>query len=93
MSFYQVADSRGHTLFRKEDASKGKFAFTTEDYELFEVCFLSTVTGEPRLESVTSTCTQHTHAHNTIHTCTCTQHDTHMHMHTTHTCTYHKGIF
>lgn len=50
MSFYQVADSRGHTLFRKEDASKGKFAFTTEDYELFEVCFLSTVTGEPRLK-------------------------------------------
>ena len=44
--FLQVADSRGHTLFRKEDASKGRFAFTTEDYELFEVCFLSTVTGK-----------------------------------------------
>ena len=75
MSFYQVADSRGHTLFRKEDASKGKFAFTTEDYELFEVCFLSTVTGEPRLESVTSTCTQHTHA---------TTRYTHAHAHNTH---------
>ena len=83
MSFYQVADSRGHTLFRKEDASKGKFAFTTEDYELFEVCFLSTVTGEPRLESVTSTCTQHTHAHNTIHTCTQHTHAHNTHMHTT----------
>ena len=66
VSFYQVADSRGHTLFRKEDASKGKFAFTTEDYELFEVCFLTTVTGEPRLKSV-ATCTQHTHAHTQIH--------------------------
>ena len=44
--FLQVADSRGHTLFRKEDASKGRFAFTTEDYELFEVCFLSMITGK-----------------------------------------------
>ena len=41
----QVADSRGHTLFQKDDASKGKFAFTTEDYDMFEVCFHSTVTG------------------------------------------------
>ena len=68
VSFYQVADSRGHTLFRKEDASKGKFAFTTEDYELFEVCFLTTVTGEPRLKSVATSCTQHTHAHRYTYT-------------------------
>ena len=40
-----MADSRGHTLFQKDDASKGKFAFTTEDYDMFEVCFHSTVTG------------------------------------------------
>ena len=46
----QVADSRGHTLFRKEDANKGKFAFTTEDYEMFEVCFFSTVTGQLPLQ-------------------------------------------
>jgi len=25
----------------KEDATKGKFAFTTEDYDMFEVCFES----------------------------------------------------
>ena len=37
----QVTDSKGHTLFQKDDAAKGKFAFTTEDYDMFEVCFLS----------------------------------------------------
>ena len=41
----QVADSKGHTLFRKDDATKGKFAFTTEDYDMFEVCFKSVATG------------------------------------------------
>ncbi|XP_013397521.1 transmembrane emp24 domain-containing protein 10 [Lingula anatina] len=34
-----VVDSRGHILYQKDDASKGKFAFTTEDYDMFEVCF------------------------------------------------------
>lgn len=34
-----VGDSKGHTLFHKEDATKGKFAFTTDDYEVYEVCF------------------------------------------------------
>lgn len=41
-----MADSKGHTLFRKEDAAKGRFAFTTEDYEMFDVCFYSIVTGK-----------------------------------------------
>ena len=41
----QVADSRGHTLFQKDDATNGKFAFTTEDYDMFEVCFHSTAVG------------------------------------------------
>lgn len=40
-----VADSKGQTLFKKESASKGRFAFTTDDYDMFEVCFYSTVTG------------------------------------------------
>ncbi|KAJ8396880.1 hypothetical protein AAFF_G00012030 [Aldrovandia affinis] len=35
----KITDSSGHTLYSKEDASKGKFAFTTEDYDMFEVCF------------------------------------------------------
>ncbi|XP_014673361.1 PREDICTED: transmembrane emp24 domain-containing protein 10-like [Priapulus caudatus] len=34
-----VADSRGHTLYHKDDATQGKFAFTTDDYEVYEVCF------------------------------------------------------
>ena len=46
MDIMQVADSRGHTLFQKDDVSAGKFAFTTEDYDMFEACFHSTVVGE-----------------------------------------------
>ncbi|XP_006823743.1 transmembrane emp24 domain-containing protein 10-like [Saccoglossus kowalevskii] len=34
-----VADSNGHILYTKDDATKGKFAFTTDDYDMFEVCF------------------------------------------------------
>uniref|UniRef100_A0AAZ3PN74 GOLD domain-containing protein n=1 Tax=Oncorhynchus tshawytscha TaxID=74940 RepID=A0AAZ3PN74_ONCTS len=37
----KITDSSGHILYSKEDASKGKFAFTTEDYDMFEVCFES----------------------------------------------------
>ncbi|XP_030074961.1 transmembrane emp24 domain-containing protein 10 [Microcaecilia unicolor] len=37
----QVVDSAGHTLYSKEDAKKGKFAFTTDDYEIYEICFES----------------------------------------------------
>jgi hypothetical protein len=34
-----VKDTKGHTLYNKEDATKGKFAFTTEEYDIFEICF------------------------------------------------------
>uniref|UniRef100_A0AAZ3S7J8 GOLD domain-containing protein n=1 Tax=Oncorhynchus tshawytscha TaxID=74940 RepID=A0AAZ3S7J8_ONCTS len=37
----KITDSSGHILYLKEDATKGKFAFTTEDYDMFEVCFES----------------------------------------------------
>ncbi|KAK3522360.1 hypothetical protein QTP86_007637 [Hemibagrus guttatus] len=37
----RITDSSGHILYSKEDAMKGKFAFTTEDYDMFEVCFES----------------------------------------------------
>ncbi|XP_059898561.1 transmembrane emp24 domain-containing protein 10 [Gadus macrocephalus] len=37
----KITDSSSHTLYSKEDATKGKFAFTTEDYDMFEVCFES----------------------------------------------------
>ena len=41
---FQVRDSENHILFSKEDASKGKFAFTTDNYDMFEVCLESQVT-------------------------------------------------
>ncbi|KAG8437891.1 hypothetical protein GDO86_008549 [Hymenochirus boettgeri] len=37
----KVTDSVGHILYSKEDAKKGKFAFTTDDYDVYEVCFES----------------------------------------------------
>ncbi|CAD5119829.1 DgyrCDS8412 [Dimorphilus gyrociliatus] len=40
-----VTDSKGHTLYSKEEAEKGKFAFTTDDYDLFEVCFETKMIG------------------------------------------------
>ncbi|XP_011836945.1 PREDICTED: transmembrane emp24 domain-containing protein 10 isoform X3 [Mandrillus leucophaeus] len=44
-SHLKITDSAGHILYSKEDATKGKFAFTTEDYDMFEVCFESKGTG------------------------------------------------
>ncbi|XP_068117557.1 transmembrane emp24 domain-containing protein 10-like [Hyperolius riggenbachi] len=37
----KVTDSVAHILYSKEEAKKGKFAFTTDDYEVYEVCFES----------------------------------------------------
>jgi len=39
-----ITDSKSHTLFKKEDATRGKFAFTTEEYDMFQVCFETRVT-------------------------------------------------
>lgn len=36
-------DIKGHILVNNEDKSKGKFAFTTEDYEVYEICVISKV--------------------------------------------------
>jgi len=38
-----VTDSKGHVLYNKDDATKGKFAFTTEEYDMFEICFESRI--------------------------------------------------
>ncbi|XP_055352236.1 transmembrane emp24 domain-containing protein 10-like [Paramacrobiotus metropolitanus] len=35
----EILDSRGHKLFNKQDAQKGKFAFSVEEYEIIEMCF------------------------------------------------------
>ncbi|PIK57086.1 putative transmembrane emp24 domain-containing protein 10 [Apostichopus japonicus] len=39
----KVGDSKGHTLYSKEDALEGKFAFTTDDKEVVEICFISKI--------------------------------------------------
>ncbi|CAJ0948648.1 unnamed protein product [Ranitomeya imitator] len=43
---YEVTDSVGHILFSKEKAKKGKFAFTTDDYDVYEVCFENSASSD-----------------------------------------------
>lgn len=38
---YIVKDSIGHILANKQDTTKGKFAFSTENNDMFEICFIS----------------------------------------------------
>lgn len=40
---YVVRDSQGHVLSVRDDISKGKFSFTSERYDVFEICFISQV--------------------------------------------------
>lgn len=35
----QILDSKGNKLYGKEDAQKGKFAFSVDEYEMIEICF------------------------------------------------------
>ncbi|XP_037652691.1 transmembrane emp24 domain-containing protein 10-like [Sebastes umbrosus] len=35
----KITDSLGDTLYTKENATKGKFSFTTENYDQFDICF------------------------------------------------------
>lgn len=36
----QVTDTRGHTLYKRENfpETRGKFAFTADEYDIFEMC-------------------------------------------------------
>ncbi|KAE9530605.1 hypothetical protein AGLY_011067 [Aphis glycines] len=45
---YIVRDSKGHILANKQDITKGKFTFSTENYDMFEICFNSRVPGYQR---------------------------------------------
>jgi len=45
---YVVRDSKGHILSQKEDISRGKFSFVTENYDTFEICFISRVPVQQR---------------------------------------------
>jgi hypothetical protein len=42
-----VTDTRGHTLFKRENFAEltGKFAFTADEYDIFDICFITTVPG------------------------------------------------
>jgi len=40
---YVIRDSKGHILSQKEQINKGKFSFTSEFFESFEICFISRV--------------------------------------------------
>lgn len=42
----EVVDSKNHILYNKDDATKGKFAFTTDEYDVFQVCFETRVQQE-----------------------------------------------
>uniref|UniRef100_U5EYG5 Putative emp24/gp25l/p24 family of membrane trafficking n=1 Tax=Corethrella appendiculata TaxID=1370023 RepID=U5EYG5_9DIPT len=45
---YIIRDTRGHILSQKEDIAKGKFTFTSEVYDTFEICFLSKIAANVR---------------------------------------------
>lgn len=38
-----MTDTRGHTLYKREDFTdlRGKFAFTADEYDIFEICFMT----------------------------------------------------
>lgn len=43
--FLQITDSHGNPVYRKENAVKGKFAFSSDAYDVYEICFESTLQG------------------------------------------------
>ena len=47
----EVLDSKGHILYNKDVAVKGKFAFTTDEYDVFQICFETRVAVESRHSS------------------------------------------
>lgn len=44
----EVVDSKNHILYNKDAATKGKFAFTTDEYDVFQICFETRVAPELR---------------------------------------------
>jgi len=53
-----VIDSKGGFLAKKDHAEKGRFTFTTDEYEMYEICFQSKVPqsqrGFPQEVSITT---------------------------------------
>lgn len=40
---YEVRDTKQHILSKKDDISRGKFSFTSEIFDVYELCFVSKV--------------------------------------------------
>ena len=43
-----VTDTKGQHFVNREKTDKGKFAFTTDNYDVFEICFISRVPSNMR---------------------------------------------
>ena len=43
-----VTDTKGQHFVNREKTDKGKFAFTTDAYDVFEICFISRVPATMR---------------------------------------------
>ena len=43
-----VVDDKGHHFYNKENADTGKFAFTTDNYNIYEICVISRVPPQMR---------------------------------------------
>ena len=46
----KVTDSRHHILYQNAEALKNKFAFTTDDYDMFQICFSSVSNFKGKLQ-------------------------------------------
>lgn len=46
---FEVKDTKMHILAKKEDISKGKFSFTSEVFDVYELCFHSKVPSSKKL--------------------------------------------
>jgi hypothetical protein len=45
---YEVRDTKQHILSKKDDISRGKFSFTSEIFDVYELCFISKVPANVR---------------------------------------------
>ena len=56
---YEVKDTKQHILSKKDDISRGKFSFTSELFDVYELCFISKVPHSKSKNTLT-----HTHVKN-----------------------------
>ena len=46
----KVTDTKSHILYQNADAKKGKFAFTTDSFDMFQICFSSVASFRGKLQ-------------------------------------------